>query len=122
MSPLGNFCSGATHGVVTTVALRSCALSDVESVTAVRLSIDRQRVPRINRFFLTTRKFAFHIPADNIFGLPAQTTPAVVVGDFIMIRPLSEGHHTIVAFAAAPVFPGGFAKITFHVTVVAHGN
>ena len=36
-----------------------------------------------------------------------------------MIRPLSEGHHTIVAFAAGPVFPGGFAKITFHVTVVA---
>jgi len=37
---------------------------------------------------IVSRKFAFHIPNDNIFGVPGQTTPAVVIGDFVMIRPL----------------------------------
>jgi hypothetical protein len=79
--------------------------------------VDGTRVRHLRRFFLVTRKFAFRIPAHNIFGVPAQTTPAVVIGEFIMIRPLKEGRHTVVAFLKGP-FPQGFARITFHVTVV----
>jgi hypothetical protein len=118
VSPLGNFCSGATNGVSTFSALRDCALAGLANVTAVRLKIDGHRVRHLNRFFVVTRKFAFHIPADNIFGVPAQTTPAVVVGQFIMIRPLEEGRHTVVAFVASPDLPQGFGRITFDITVI----
>jgi steroid delta-isomerase-like uncharacterized protein len=40
----------------------------------------------------------FRIPPDNIFGVPAQTTPAVVIGSFIMIGHSTRGRHTVVAF------------------------
>ncbi|MDX6533680.1 MAG: hypothetical protein QOF68_1424 [Gaiellales bacterium] len=119
VSPVGNFCAGATHGVFTRRALIRCAFKDIETVTGASLKIDGRRVPHINRFFIVSRKFPFRIPADNIFGLPAQTTPAVVIGDFIMIRPLEAGRHSVVAFVGSPVFPGGIARITFHLRVVA---
>ena len=122
ISPLGNFCSGATNNVFTFRKLRDCAFVGLDQVTAVRLRIDGRSVRHPNRFFIVSRKFRFDIPSDNIFGVPGQTTPAVVIGDFIMIRPLTEGRHTIVAYAAGP-FPQGFAKITYHIHVVeAAGN
>jgi len=117
VSPLGNFCSGATNNVFTFRKLRACAFVGLDQVTAVRLRIDGRLVARPNRFFIVSRRFPFHIPNDNIFGVPGQTTPAVVIGDFVMIRPLKVGRHTVVLFAAGP-FPQGFAKITYHIRIV----
>jgi hypothetical protein len=117
ISPLGNFCSGATNNVFTYRKLRQCAFVGLDQVTAVRLRIDGRAVRHPHRFFIVSRRFRLHLPADNIFGVPGGTTPAIVIGDFMMIRPLHKGCHTIVAYAAGP-FPQGFAKITYHIHVV----
>jgi hypothetical protein len=118
VSPLGNFCSGATNHVYTFRKLRACAFVGLDQVTAVRLRIDDRLVARPNRFFVVSPKFRFHILKDNIFGVHRQTTPAVVIGDFIMIRPLAQGWHTVVLFAAGPFPPPGFAKITYRIHVI----
>jgi hypothetical protein len=118
ISPAGNFCSEATHGVSSAKQLTECALSGVADINSVRVTVDGRRVARINRFFLISPKYGLHLQADNLFGVPAQTTPAVVVGDFVMIRPLNEGKHTIVGFVKSETgFPSGFAKIVYHVHV-----
>jgi hypothetical protein len=118
ISPAGNFCSKATHGVSSQKQLTECALNGVEDISRVRVTVDGRRVARINRFFLISPKYGLHLQADNLFGVPAQTTPAVVVGDFVMIRPLYEGNHTIIGFVKSETgFPSGFAKIVYHVHV-----
>lgn len=120
ISPAGNFCSGATNGVTTQAELTSCALDGFTDISDVSVTVDGYRVKRITSFFLTTPVFDLHIQANNLFGVAAQTTPAVVVGEFVMIHPLRPGRHTIDGFVESSMFPSGFAEIIYHVRVVPH--
>ncbi len=121
ISPAGNFCSGATNGVTTTEELTDCAFQGFTDITDVSVTVDGRPVRNIDSFFLISPRFDFRIPDDNIFGVPAQTTPAVVLGQFVMVHPLPVGEHTIVGFVESSLFPSGFAEITYHVTVTPHG-
>jgi hypothetical protein len=117
ISPAGDFCSAATDSVTTTSDLQACARAKASPAFHVRLRVDGRLVRHIRRFFLVSRRIALRLPADNIFGLRKQTTPAVVAGVFVMIRPLPVGRHRVFAYAE---FPGGFvASIRYHITVKA---
>jgi hypothetical protein len=121
ISPAGNFCSGATNGVTTTKELTECAFQGFTDITDVSVTVDDRPVRNIDSFFLVSPRFDFQIPDDNIFGVPAQTTPAVVLGHFVMIRPLPVGEHTIVGHVTSTLFPSGFAEITYHIKVTPRG-
>jgi hypothetical protein len=122
ISPAGNFCSGATNGFTTQEELTDCALAGVTDITDVRVTVDGHRVKHITRYFLTTPVFGLDIQANNLFGVDAQTTPAVVVGEFVMVHPLRPGEHTIEGFVRSSLFPSGFAEIIYHVDVAPHGG
>ena len=57
----------------------------------------------IGRFHVVTRRFFVDLPVDNLFGVDPQTTPVAVGGTFVIIKPLSRGHHTIVAHVGDPI-------------------
>jgi hypothetical protein len=120
LSPAGNFCAGAVNGVTTQDALTSCALEGVTTLRDIRVTVDGHRVRHIARYFLVSPVFDLTLEANNLFGVEAQTTPAVIIGDYVMIHPLPPGRHTIVGFVRSTLFPSGFAKVIAHVHVVAH--
>ena len=107
ISPAGNFCSGATNGVTTTEELTDCAFQGFTDITHVSVTVDGRPIRNIDSFFLVSPRFDFEIPDDNIFGVPAQTTPAVVLGHFVMIRPLPVGEHTSVGIVESSILPSG---------------
>lgn len=118
ISPAGNFCSAATNGVTSRKDLTACALVGWDTIHDVRVTVDGRRVKHINAYFLVTPRFTLDIEQNNLFGVDEQNTPAVVIGDFVMIRPLRPGWHTVVGFVeSATAFPSGYAKIIYHVHV-----
>ena len=116
ISPAGDFCSGGTDNLFTSSELRACARGKTSELEGVRVTIDGCKVPHIGRFYLVTRKFSVDLPLDNIFGLPEGSAPAAVGGVFVIIKPLSVGHHTIVGHISSPID----ATIKYHITVKAH--
>ena len=84
----------------------------------MRVTVDGHRVRHIARYFLVSPVFDLQIQANNLFGVEPQTTPAVIIGDYVMIHPLRPGRHTIEGLVRSPLFPSGFAEIIYHVRVV----
>jgi hypothetical protein len=115
MTPGGGLCSGVTDNLFTRRELAACANQFVDGITNVRLRVDGERVRRIWAFRVTSPLVTLDLPTDNLFGVPAQTTPMVLAGWFVMLRPLPVGSHTLVAHDE---FGGATAQLTVKLTVV----
>jgi hypothetical protein len=101
--------------------LRQCAKQMQDSVTD------------LEKYRIQSPLFNFTIPKNNILGLPAQSTQAVSDGNWVFLKPLPIGNHTI-------YFKGGLQNIndtsgnhtfagpsgwdypnTYHITVIDSG-
>ena len=86
--------------------LRANAKALMDQVTDLHATVDGVAIP-LGRFRVTSPKFNLTLPADSIgCGEPAGTYgPAVGDGWYLMVKPLSDGVHTI-SFAGG--IPGVF--------------
>lgn len=107
----------------TDAARRDCARSAANDigVNTLRARIDGDDVDALSRFRFASPPFDFTMPAhDNILGLEGTTHGrSGSDGYWLMIEPLSIGHHTIHFEARLTSGPGaGYAqKVTYRITV-----
>jgi hypothetical protein len=75
--------------------LRDCAKAEQDKVNSLEASIDGIKLVNLNQYRIQSPLFNFSLPEDNILRLKPQTTQAVSDGNWIFLRPLSIGNHTI---------------------------
>jgi hypothetical protein len=75
--------------------LSVCAKAEQDKVNSLEASIDRIKLANLNQYRIQSSLFNFTLPEDNILHLKPQTTQAVSDGNWIFLRPLSIGNHTI---------------------------
>lgn len=75
--------------------LRDCAKAEQDKVNSLEASIDGIKLENLNQYRLQSPLFNFTLPEDNILHLKPQTTQAVSDGNWIFLKPLSIGKHTI---------------------------
>jgi hypothetical protein len=85
--------------------LRQCAKQMQDSVVHLEASIDGIPLTGLEKYRIQSPLFNFTIPENNILGLPPQTTGAVSDGNWVFLKPLPVGNHTI-------YFKGGLRNIT----------
>jgi hypothetical protein len=113
--PGGFVCTGVTDNVFTEQKLAACANAATDQITHLRMRIDGARVSHLRRFRVTSPLVTLHLPSDNLFGVPAQSTPMVLAGFVVMVRPLEEGTHTLVT---RDEFGGAVAQLRVKLTIV----
>ena len=84
--------------------LRQCAKQMQDSVIHLEASVNGYSLSGLEKYRIQSQLFDFTIPENNILGLPAQTTQAVSDGNWVFLKPLPIGNHTI-------YFKGGLQKI-----------
>jgi hypothetical protein len=116
VSPGGDLASGVTGDGFTKAKLKASVNTALDATTDVRLTVDGRRIRHILAYRVTTCRFPLTLPANNLFGVPPQTTPALAGGWFVMLRPLSVGWHKLVANDAGQA---GIAHLVIRIRVVA---
>jgi hypothetical protein len=76
--------------------LRSCAEEDAGRYTALRVFVDGEEVPGVERYRFTTDRFALDLPEHNILGAPAGRAEAVASGYQVILPPLPPGEHELI--------------------------
>jgi hypothetical protein len=90
--------------------LRSCAISQIDKATQLKVGIDGVDVTDLNTYRFQSSLFNLTLPENNIFGLPPGTTQAVADGFWILLEPLPAGNHEI-------QFGGGLVDVSTTGTV-----
>ncbi|HZA68992.1 MAG TPA: hypothetical protein VE548_04775 [Nitrososphaeraceae archaeon] len=85
--------------------LRQCAKQMQDSVVHLEASVNGISLTSLEKYRIQSPLFNFTIPHDNVLGLPPQTTQAVSDGNWIFLKPLPVGNHTI-------YFKGGLKNVT----------
>jgi hypothetical protein len=118
--------------------LRLCAKEIQDSVTKTKASIDGKNITNLEEYRVQSPLFNFTLPENNIVDLPPQSTQAVSDGNWVFLKPLSEGEHLIsfkgelknmssaqgnknnsYSFAG----PHGWdSKVTYHISIVGTNN
>ena len=73
--------------------LRECARAADAGFELARVTVDGVPVTVTE---VETRLLSLHIPADNLFGVPAQSASSVGHGWVVLLNPLTPGTHEIV--------------------------
>jgi hypothetical protein len=115
-----------------------CAKEIQDSVTKLKASIDGKNITNLDEYRVQSPLFNFTLPENNIVGLPPQNTQAVSDGNWVFLKPLSEGEH-IISFkgglkniSSVPenknnsfsfAGPHGWDnKVTYHISIVGNNN
>jgi hypothetical protein len=85
--------------------LRQCAKQMQDSVVHLEASVNGIPLTGLEKYRIQSLLFNFTIPYDSILGLPPQTTQAVSDGNWVFLKPLPVGNHTI-------YFKGGLKNVT----------
>ena len=93
------------------------------TVQTVSCEIDGRIVRNLDFYHVQSPVFSMVLPENNVFGVePADYTACMSDGMYLMLAPLSAGHHTIHSRAVLewPFFPGEhhYVDVTYHLTVV----
>ncbi len=75
--------------------LRQCDKEIQDSVTHLKASVDGKNAANLEAYRVQSPLFNFTLPENNIADLPSQTTQAVSDGNWVFLKPLSEGEHSI---------------------------
>ena len=103
--------------------LRTCAAAFVDGVDTgtLKVRVNGKKVHKLRQFRAESPLFDFIMPAaDNFLGLPGVTSGSSVSdGYWLMLEPLSSGHHVIHFEGAITSGPGaGFSQdVTYNLTV-----
>lgn len=75
--------------------LLQCAKQMQDSVIYLEASMNGISLTGLEKYRIKSPLFNFTIPENNILGLPAQSTQAVSDGNWVFLKPLPIGNHTI---------------------------
>jgi hypothetical protein len=75
-----------------------------DSVIREHAFVDGVSIKGLDKYRVQSPLFNFTLGTNNILGLPAQTTQAISDGNWVFLKPLSLGKHTI-------YFKGGLKSI-----------
>jgi len=103
--------------------LRAFAKQNMDLAENLQVQIDGRSINNLNDYRVQSPVFSYTLPDNNIVGkttgvnVPGQTvSPAVDDGIYLMLRPLSVGHHTV--HFAGDFGAGSFAlDVTYNITV-----
>jgi hypothetical protein len=118
--------AGEDPPVTTVEELRANAAVTAESATVLHTTIDGQAVPDLFSHREISPVFSYTLPAtDNLyqfFGLDVSGKVSLAVSDgyWLMLKPLSLGHHDI-NFGGTFGNPAFSLDITYHIDVVPNG-
>src|SRR5215471_2688352 len=95
---LNSECSFAEFPKLKTLSeLPMCAKTIQDQVTTLMGRIDGVPILHLQEYRIQSPPFNFTLPHNNILGMPANTTTrAVADGNWVFLKPLSPGVHTIV--------------------------
>lgn len=102
--------------------LRQCAEGNTGEMT-LRASIDGKAVSNVEDYFSVSPVFPVEFPENNVWGVEAGQSEFVAAGWTLVIKPLSEGEHTIqfsaeeqqdLAVTGEPVWS---TEAVYHITV-----
>jgi hypothetical protein len=94
--------------------------SGITACTKVSAQLDGKRVPIVHERSIP---FVLHLPTDNVLGAtPDQVknlmlAPSVDEGDYVLLKPLSPGEHTIVFGVAAVPDCNIELNVIYHLTI-----
>lgn len=103
--------------------LRECAKSGQDLVTELDVTVDGVKLGNLKDYRVQSPLFNFTLPESNVFGLPATTTEAVSDGNWVFLKPLPPGNHTIhskgvsVDFTTTGTAPAFVSDVIYHLTV-----
>jgi hypothetical protein len=95
--------------------LRKCAKEMQDSVIREHAFIDGVSIKGLDKYHVQSPLFNFTLGTNNILGLPAQTTQAISDGNWVFLKPLPVGKHTI-------YFKGDLKSINATPTGGSNGN
>lgn len=106
---------------VSEAAQRAVALAADQGLTSVSVTVDGDPPVDIRRrrFELFSPQRTVRLPADNLFGVPAQTVTLTAHAWSALVRDLRPGRHTIVVDA---VWDGEAFGVPYDITVVRRGH
>jgi hypothetical protein len=123
-APINVECSYAEFPDLKTEAdLRECAKSGQDLVTELDVTIDGAKLENLQDYRVQSPLFNLTLPENNVFGLPVTTTEAVSDGNWVFLKPLPSGNHTIhskgvsVDFTATGTAPPFVSDVIYHLTV-----
>jgi hypothetical protein len=118
-------CDGSAPTTYTTDELRGLVADFVNGGTSLSVSVDGHHVAAIdgasNPYRVASPVFSYTSPADNLVNYlfcpfsPQTVNGAVADGTYVMVHPLSTGHHTLhwsVGGSSGPIM-----DITYNLTV-----
>jgi hypothetical protein len=102
-------CSTAEGNGTTEAELSACAAGFLTGAANLAAEIDGVAVtgledPAATIYRVQSPLFNFTLPADNILGLPAQTSPSAADGFYLMVAPLPVGKHVLHFHGEVPGF------------------
>ena len=75
--------------------LRICAKDEQDKVSSLYASIDGHKLENLPEYRVQSPLFNITLPKDNILNLYPQNTQGVSDGNWVFVKPLSIGNHTI---------------------------
>ena len=135
LTSLNSECSFAEFpNLKTEEQLRQCAKQMQDSVIHLEASVNGVPLTGLEKYRIQSPLFNFTLPENNTLGLSPQTTQAVSDGNWVFLKPLSVGNHTIyhkgglrniTDSSSNHAFTGPYGwdyPTTYHITVVRNGT
>jgi hypothetical protein len=115
--PVINVEASAAEGDGTTEEeLAACVKFEMDQITNMRAMIGGTDINELKRYRIQSPLFNMTLPADNVLGLPAQTTKMMSEGYWLFLKPLEPGKYDLNSFGSCLA---GRIKIgvSYHLTI-----
>lgn len=115
--PVINFEASVAEGDGTTEEeLAGCAKFEMDQISNMRAMISDTNVNELKQYRIQSPLFNVTLPADNVLGLPAQTTRMISEGFWLFLKPLAPGKYNLHSFGSCLA---GKIKIgiSYHLTI-----
>ena len=115
--PVINFEASVAEGDGTTEdELAACAKFEMDQITDMRAMVSGTNVNELKQYRIQSPPFNVTLPADNVLGLPAQTTKMISEGYWLFLKPLEPGKYDLHSFGSCLA---GRIKIgiSYHLTI-----
>jgi hypothetical protein len=89
---------------------------EMDQITDIRAMISGTNVNKLKQYRIQSPPFNVTLPADNVLGLPAQTTKMMSEGYWLFLKPLEPGKYDLHSFGSCLA---GRIKIgvSYHLTI-----
>jgi hypothetical protein len=80
--------------------LAACVKFEMDQITDMRAMISGTNVNELKQYRIQSPPFNVTLPADNVLGLPSQTTKMMSEGYWLFLKPLEPGNYDLNSFGS----------------------